>query len=189
MITVSLDVDEVLMASGRSWMAYLETITGVKLTATPTNYDLSVYFKSELDYEGLDGFEYWRSEDPYKNTLPVEGAVKGCQQLAEMGFRLLPVSKIYAEHANSKRKALKKYFPMLDEPIYISLGGRKSDVRCDYIVDDRHDNLLGFDKTLTKGLILKTPYMSIKPLDIDCVICNDWSEIVGHLAKSYKTPY
>ena len=177
--TIALDIDGPIAASDIAWLSNLESMTGIKLGAQPTDYNLAKYFKEELAYEGLDGFEFWKSEDPYRNVKPVEGSVRACEKLSKAGYRLLPVTKIYTEHGCSKRKWLNKYFPMLDSPIYISIDGYKSDVSCSVIIDDRLDNFKGFTKP-TRGVLFNTPYRNTLTdgIDIGWDVCDNWEQII-----------
>lgn len=183
--TIILDVDGPLADTSVQWLHSLESMTGVKLGFQPTDYNLASYFLEDLEYEGLDGFEFWRMEDPYKKVMPVEGSIEACEELSSLGYRLLPVSKVYTEHTNSKRKWLNRWFPMVDDPIYISMNGYKSDVRGDYIIEDRGENLKGFPMT-TKGVILNTPYLECYPIAIPYVICDNWGQILEYFEEESK---
>jgi len=182
--TIAINIDRVLAASDDAWLLFLENVTGVKLSNPPKDYNLANYFQHELVKEGLDGFEFWKMADPYAKVLPVEGAIEACSLLATEGYRLLPVSKIYTEHTTSKRKWLKRYFPMLDEPIYISMGGRKSDIKCDYIIDDRRENFAGF-KHPVQGVLFDNGYRQNTHcnIDIDYDVVQNWQQVVHLFTK------
>lgn len=184
--TIILDVDGPLAKADEAWLRWLEGVTSTRLSKKPTDYDLTKYFKEELGGEGITGFEFWKGLDVYRNIDPVEGSIEACEALVGMGYRLLPVSKVYAEHTDSKRRWLKKYYPMLDEPIYISLSGHKSDIRGDIIIDDRIDNFLGFDRRSTRGILFTTPYkqkQNVPTADLIPYYCTDnWEQIVEVLS-------
>lgn len=180
--TIILDVDGPLAKADEAWLKWLEGVTSTTLAKEPTDYDLTKYFKEELALEDITGFEFWKGQDVYRNIDPVEGSIDACEALSEMGYRLLPVSKVYAEHTDSKRRWLKRHYPMLDEPIYISLSGSKSDIRGDIIIDDRVDNFLGFDRKGTVGLLFNTPYKQKTDIPLDGLIqyyrMPNWGQIV-----------
>lgn len=178
---IAIDMDEVLANTSIEWLRYLESVTSVKLQNKPRSYRLTDYFRSELDYNGLDGFEFWKGSDPYKNVLPVEGAIEACTKLKAMGHILIPVTKVYTEHTNSKRKWLNKYFPMLEPAIYISMDGTKSRVKCDVIIDDRKENFVGFNSP-TRGILLSSQYKQNfhGRIDIAYSVCDDWHQILEY---------
>lgn len=181
---IAIDMDGVLVQSDLAWLQALESQCGVKLAGVPTDYNLTRYFKRELAYEGLDGFEFWKGDDPYKNVLPVEGAIEACTKLKAMGYTLIPVTKVYTEHTNSKRKCLNKLFPMLEPAIYISMDGTKSRVKCDVIIDDRKENFVGF-KYPTKGILLSSQYKQNFQgrIDIAYSVCDDWNQILEYFEE------
>lgn len=179
--TVLCDVDVCVAPSDKWWLTWLEKVTGVKLqTGGKLNYDLTQYFKSELEYNNLTGYEFWEQEGLYDNMEPVEGSVEALEAIVEMGGRLVFVSHEMGLHGLSKRRWLDKHFPLATATILtVDKGGfnSKSLVEGDYIIEDRYDGLKDFTRGVTNGIILNTPYIEPKPVEIDYVVCDDWSGI------------
>lgn len=187
MKTIAIDVDLVLAQTDQSWLSWLEGVCDTTLReGTPSDYDLTNYFREELSKKGLTGKEFWTIPDLYSKVKPVEGAVTGCTLLKELGYRLLPVTKVYTEHVSSKRRWVKEYFPMLEDPIYISLGGSKSDIKCDYIIDDDPKNFEGFTRE-TKCITFKTPYYSGTPYikGVTPLVADNWYQVFQYFHNEY----
>lgn len=179
--TVLCDVDVCVAPSDKWWLTWLERVTGVKLqTGGKLNYDLTRYFKSELEYNNLTGYEFWEQEGLYDNMEPVEGSVEALEAIVELGGRLVFVSHEMGLHGLSKRRWLDKHFPFATATILtVDKGGfnSKSLVEGDYIIEDRYDGLKDFTWGATNGIILNTPYIEPKPVEIDYVVCDDWNSI------------
>ena len=179
-LTIAVDCDITLVHSDLHWLEWLQNVTGTHLYLSGRlDYDLTKYFKDELTYQGLTGYEFWNSTSLYDNMEPVEGSVEALQHLKDLGYTLVCLSRTMGHHSHSKRNFIEKYFPMFDAT-YLCGKDQKHFFKCDYIIEDRIPELKHFTKD-TKGIILNNRYL--EPCSVGCsyFIAEDWSEVVDLL--------
>jgi 5'(3')-deoxyribonucleotidase len=192
--TVVSDIDCTVAPSDKAWKAWLENVTGTQLPdITPTsrlNYDLTTYVKEELAYNGMTGYEFWHMSFIYHNMNPIEGSVEALKSIVDMGGRLVFVSHELGLHGASKRAFIDRHFPFATATLLtadIEGFNNKSLVETDYIIEDRYSGLTDFNRELTKGIILNTPYIDPKPVDIDYIVCDNWFQILKHFEEEVCT--
>ncbi len=153
---IGIDVDLVVVASDTYWLRWLQKVTGKTLNFTPTNYDLTVYFKEELAYNGLSGFEWWRGENIYDNMLPYGAAAKTIHSWKEQGDEIIFISAVKGNHNKSKYYFLKNFF---DFDAYVATK-EKHVVDVDVMIDDREDTLNKFAdyRPMTIPILFPTNY-------------------------------
>ena len=162
MVSLSLErtlVDGVAADSCPVWHKWLENITDVKIPmVSKMEYDLTKYVKEELEAFGATGYEFWELDDLYQayKIQPVKDSQLYCERLYHDGYTLVPVSKCYGMHGPSKRQWIREHFPYMEEAI---LTGSKHFIRCDYIIEDRLENLVNFPEGSTTGFILHSCYL------------------------------
>jgi 5'(3')-deoxyribonucleotidase len=133
---ILVDVDLTVVNPVPNWWHWMECITETKKDFPEhPNYNLTSYFKDELDAVGKDGMDYWRHENIYDTLQPIDGSVESLKLLHdECGLRIVFASHIKRNHYKSKYQFLKRYFPFMEG----FLGTKeKYLIRCDYMVDDR----------------------------------------------------
>ena len=174
---ILVDCDLVMADVAPAWKEWLEQKTGVYVLPQPNMYyDLTLYFREELEELGMTGFEFWDNPKLYteNNIKPVEGAYEALQRLSLLGATLVPVSKDMGAHGPDKRLWIEKHFPFMEECI---LTSNKHFVKGDIIIEDRMQNLQGFKRGEIYGIILNTPYLEPCSLDCSFTICDNWQQI------------
>lgn len=102
------------------------------------------YFNPSISYElssivGKKGdFSFWDRPDLYDELIPKPHAIEVLRILKSAGYQIIFVSKIFAGHYNSKVRFINKFFPFHDG---IIATDSKHHIKCDYIIDDRMDNM------------------------------------------------
>ena len=186
------DVDITVAPSDRWWLHWLESVTGAKISIPKDNlnYDLTVYFKDELNYEGLTGFEFWKQEGLYDGdyTSPVEGSVDALKQLVEEGATLVFISHEMGLHGRSKREWIKRHFPFATTTVLTENNkgfNSKSLIDVDCMIEDRHDGLQGFTFGSCNGVIMDSPYREPKPkpIAIEHKVVSDWQECYTYVSS------
>lgn len=190
--TIMIDVDGPLFRLDKRWYHWLCDMTGVRLSTPPwemkggANYDFTEYFKEALFHEGLTGFEMFRWKTLYDSGVDiVEGSVEALKALSWRGYTLLPVSRVFYSHADSKQALLDKHYPMLEPMIPVNhekSSSKKSWIKADYVIEDRFSELVHFS-TPTKGIVFNTPYINPQPLDIPYVVVDTWSDILKYFEE------
>ena len=145
---IAVDCDLTVVDTAHHWWEWLNKVT---LSDNPyplfedgvVDYDLTKYYKKELDAIGIDGYEFWRSSTLYDTLVPIDGAVEVLQHLHELGHEIIFVSTIKGSHHKSKYYFLKRYFPFMKGFVATK---EKHLVGCDVIIDDRNNVLNKFIK-------------------------------------------
>lgn len=194
---IALDIDVTTAGSDKSWYHWLCSVTGTRLATKPwemqqANYDLTVYFKDELQEQGITGMEFWKQEGLYGRFMePVEGCVEALERISSLGYTIVPVSKEMGLHGYSKRQWVKKHLSMC-EPCILVDGedprSVKSYVKADYVIDDRASELASFQSP-TEGIIYNTSYLdlhNISKIKIPYVVMDRWDQIVDYLEEEIK---
>lgn len=185
------DVDVTVAPSDKWWLHWLEEVTGTKLIwpKDKMEYDLTKYFKHQLNYEGLTGYEFWGQEKLYEGsyTTPVEGSVEALSKLVDEGATLVFISHEMGLHGRSKREWLKKHFPFATTTILTDGGdgtfNNKSLIDVDCMIEDRYEGLQGFKYGTCSGVIMDSPYREEKEVDIEYKVVSDWQECYDHVSK------
>ena len=173
------DVDVTLAPSDRWWLTWLQKVTGVKLELPlgRLDYDLTKYFKSELEYNNLTGFEFWEQDNLYDRMEPVEGSVDALEALVNKGATLVFISHATGNHHASKKAWLDRWFPFASTT-YFTYDSKefntKSMFNVDVMIEDRYEGLQDFQYGCTEGVIMNTPYIYPKPVDISFHVADDW---------------
>lgn len=134
------DVDLCLVRTDLAWIDWLTEQTGVNkfIPNSDVEYDLSSYWKEELEAFDIDGFEFWRGPFLYNGLSPIPEAVECIEAMANVGHQIVFVSAIKGHHNKSKYYWLKHWFPYM---IGYVATKEKFLVSGDIMIDDRHDNL------------------------------------------------
>lgn len=183
---VASDIDIPLVRTDLHWMAWLENVCQTKLDVSPgtrLSYDLTTYFKEELTYQGLTGMEFWKQDNLYDKLPPVEGSVDALESLWKQGATILCLSAHMGLHAASKRDWVYRHYPFVKDVILLDKGVNKCYVKCDVIIEDHVENLVGFGLETMK-VVVDSPYLS---QDYDGLVYTDWKDIVKHISWYKET--
>lgn len=177
---IAVDVDETLVKTGTLWLSWLEGVCQTKLdlsNKTRLDYNLTTYFKEELAYQGLTGMEFWKQDNLYDNLLPIGGSVEALESLYKQGASVVALSAHYGRHAASKRDWVYRHYPFVKDVILLDKGVNKCYVKCDVIIEDHVENLVGFGLETMK-VVVDSPYLN---QDYDGTVYNNWKDIVKHI--------
>ncbi len=162
-MNIGVDVDLVVVPSDVHWLNWLIEVTGKEVSEVIRDYDLTSYFKEELDSLGLSGFEWWRGEGIYDDMIPFQNAIDTINSWSEAGDRVTFISSIKGNHNKSKYYFLKKYFSF---DSYVATK-EKYVVDVDVMIDDRPNHLESFiiRKPETIPILFPTQYTTDTPLN------------------------
>lgn len=162
MSTILVDVDGVVADTHKSWLEmYNQDYDDDLKVEEVTKWALHEFVKPEC---GRDIYKYLENPDFYDNTPMIDGALAGVRYLREIGHRVIFVSAGFFE---SKvrwlgRMGFLQEFPYPNDvrpstATDVILCNDKSLIRGDYLIDDRHANVLNFHST---GILFNQPWNS-----------------------------
>ena len=190
--TILIDVDNTLLRSDKVWWYWLCNVTNTHPPFKPWKipnayFDFTLYFKEALKREGLTGNEFWGQAKVYDNHMnPVEGSQEAVRELFNMGYTLVPVSKVMGLHGDSKRHCIKKLFPEMEECIFTHYTGDKGRyIRGDYVIEDNPLEINTFPVD-TKAILLHTPYQHPKTLTRECYVAGSWGDVINYFRGEEK---
>lgn len=181
---IAVDCDLVLVDTATGWFHDLSSKYKFKdsrevakgLISGKFPYDLSKLFSIPEDE---DQYAYWKSSTLYSGLKPIENSVEVLSHLKDVGYKVVVVSRVTGDHASSKCKWIKKYFPFVDGILLTGANKKeKSYVRCDYVIDDSLEQLVEFPEEVTK-LHYETPYyqVGVEPPEENYIPVRDWDFI------------
>jgi 5'(3')-deoxyribonucleotidase len=180
---IAVDCDLVLVDTVIGWWddllrKYQLNKLGSEVLNIETKYPYNLSSMFEIP-EGDDPVGYWKSSTLYEGLKPIEGSVEVLSKLKEMGYDIVVVSRVTGDHAESKCKWLKKWFPFIDGIILTGANKKeKSYVRCTYVIDDSLEQLVEFPDDVIK-LHYDTPYYQtgVRPPSNNFFPVRDWKHI------------
>ena len=125
---VLVDVDETIVTNYSDWKEFYRNVTGAEI-----DFDSNETVNDALITHRADPLDFWRKPDLYDNKEPILEAERVINMYKD-DFDFVFVSNSFAEHTQSKRRFLKKFFPGIP---FISTD-QKGYVKCDIAIDDRH---------------------------------------------------
>ena len=190
-LKISVDCDRTFVRTDIDWFHYLCDLTGVynhgitiPSQTKKYSYDLTSYFKKELEELAMTGFEFWDNPYLYDNSHPISGAVQCLENLYFKGHDITFVSHVIGGHAQSKIDFISYFCPFVSD---IIITEDKHEVPCDIIIEDRVQNLKDFTAS-TVGIILDNEYVEHYNYDCPYSVVPDWSKVeerVEWLNKNY----
>ena len=155
MLTVAVDVDEVVAALLPEWLRRYNEEYGDNLTVDELDrWELDECVRPEC---GKDIFKYLRDPDLYRYVQPIPGARPAIYKMLAWGIRVIYVTSCPVGTVELKRdwllrygfltpaNALRDFCPVSD----------KSLIRADYLFDDRPENVAAFPGY---GVLVRQPY-------------------------------
>ena len=146
MARIVIDVDGVILDSGKQWLRYLMAHYQLKKgffghLPDPLPYNLTelfIFAEEGNEYYQGDGFEYWNNYCLYDNLLPREDTLAYIPLIQKLGYEIVFCSRVIGNHGMSKEKFLNKWFPNNDGIVFTE---SKHLLQCDVFVDDSVTNL------------------------------------------------
>lgn len=165
---IAVDVDLTVVRSDIAWYEYLLGPLGVGLAEkahkvmvdehgrTYEDYHLpSISYNLAKDLFSVteNSLEFWDKSDLYDELEPIEHSVEALRILKSAGYEIVFVTKMFGGHYDSKIRFINKHFPFHDGIIGTDT---KHHIKCDYIIDDRIDNLTNIENAVK--IVYNTPY-------------------------------
>ena len=140
-------------------------------------YNLSTYWKEQLEERGIDGLEFFRGTHLYDMVDPVHESPKYINELYEEGYDIVFISALKGHHHRSKYEFLGRHFN------FDGFIGTKEKqyINCDIMIDDRN-NFLNLSRADVKIKIF-TPYTQDVGLENDVKLCHNWEEIYNYIKE------
>lgn len=181
MAVIAVDVDLTVVDMAPFWWSWLQEQTECDRPYPhfghigEIDYDLSNYFKEELEEKGIDGHDYWRQKNIYDGKVPIPGSRETLCRLFLRGHDIIFVSQLKGDHHKSKVEFLKRHFPYMKAFVGTK---EKWAVRCDVLIDDRESHLASMpdDVILVKYNTPYTQNVSLRGTGRNFFLC-DWSHI------------
>lgn len=185
MLTVGIDVDNVLFDAGLNWFEWCRETHGISTDlemefkndwlSNKAEFSFKKYFP-HVDYSKVVG--YWFLPDIYDNVI-IDPVVVEAVNKIRAEFDVVFVSHVLGNHGFSKERMLRKHFGGKDmKHIFTE---HKQYVNLDFLIDDRYKNFVRSHTTY--GIYFKTPYIDDVPkTPVNIAIHTDnWGEITKYL--------
>lgn len=167
---IGCDVDDVLLNLMESWLRiynrdFKDNLKKEKIT----DWDISKFVKPEAKQKI---YQYISEPQVFSVAQPIEGALESINILKSKGHRIIYIT------ANSplgiKEQWLKGY-GFLDKMEDFYLAYDKSLILCDYLIDDRYENV---QTAHGKGILVNRPWNKKHDWKLRA---NNWKEILDIL--------
>lgn len=147
------DMDDVLVGLLHAWLNYLNN-----------KYNSNVNYEDVVDWDMLkvypnltnkDLAESLKDEELWKSVKPIEESVTYLKKLYDEGYTIYVCTAAHYDTIKIKLvNALFPNYPFLDYKNII-MCNNKSLIKCDYIIDDYHENLKNNDAI---KILIDAPY-------------------------------
>ncbi|AGH32257.1 hypothetical protein VPHG_00194 [Vibrio phage 11895-B1] len=183
-IKIGIDLDITLFDTDKGWYNFLlNNCTYHNLASYRSDvlggcvaYDLRKYFTLK---DGVDGFSYWSDKNTYAKCDVHRFAKQVIQNLYEANCEIIFISYCMGcpDQIKYKMKRLREEFDFLlpDDFNFIPTK-KKGLVKCDILIDDRHEFINQMDKGV-KIIKYASPYVQSEPLDKEVSVCNNWNDV------------
>lgn len=153
-ITVAIDMDDVMIDLIGAWTCWLNGKYGTNVKPEDvTNWDICRFFPS-LSVKQV--FEPIRTDKFWRTVKPVDGAIATIRRLIDDGFNVVVcTASHYKSIAPKYEYVIKKYFPFIGYDDIV-VTHKKQLIRCDIMIDDNPDNLLG--DNLCEKFVMSCPH-------------------------------
>lgn len=174
---IGCDIDNVVVDAISYWWQWCNTVTNSDKTfpvGDNVNYDISTYFKDELEEYGRDGLDFWRSIGVYDWMKATEGAFETLNEFAARGHRVRFISAIKGSHNKGKYQFVKRY---MKHKFDFVATKEKYAVIADVMIEDRLDNLLHSEAIWKERIWLANKFNQGSFNTDNVVLCEDWQQI------------
>jgi 5'(3')-deoxyribonucleotidase len=147
---LGFDYDQVTSDTMTSWLNMYNKDFDDNLQLNEiTSWEIQNFVKEEAKVKMM---EYIRHSDVFKKSKPIRGAIKGIDYLKSQGHKIIFITVNNPNHI--KERWLKKY-NLIDNDNQIFVTENKKDIVCDFLIDDKPENLLGIDGI---GILFTQPH-------------------------------
>lgn len=154
---IASDIDDVLVPFVPEWIRRYNIDYGDNLKVEEINeWSLLSFVKPKC---GKKIYDYIEQPNIYDNLLPIEGSLKGINNLKKQGHRIIYATASTEGHAKVKYHWLKKYGFIDNINDYAELHD-KSLIYADILIDDRYDNVKNFRGL---GILYRAPWNKNSP--------------------------
>lgn len=185
MLTVGIDVDNVLFDAGLNWFEWCCETHGIMTDSemqfkndwlsNKAEFSFKKYFP-HVNYGKV--VEYWFLPNIYDSVIIDPVIVESINKIKE-SFDVVFVSHVLGDHGHSKERMLRKHFGGKDmKHIFTE---HKQYVKLDYLIDDRYKNFVG--NLDVNGIYFETPYIDDMPKTMMNIrlSTDNWGEITKYL--------
>jgi 5'(3')-deoxyribonucleotidase len=169
---VGIDVDDTIAKLVSRWLQYYNfDHNDVLQESDIKDWNIGDYTKI-----GSKMYDYLKLPNLYDDILPEKNSFFGVSTLRNMGYRVIFVTASTPEQTNAKYIWLQKHGLITKREDYFEALD-KSLIACDYLVDDRPENVI---KAYGKGVIYTkewNKYLTGYPR------VNNWIEVVDFFSK------
>lgn len=167
---LAIDVDMVVVDTGAAHWEWLCKQNGVRPGDYPMPEGPLPYNLGEIWGCPVSAMDFWRQENLYDALEPIKDSVEVLRELSKK-YDIIFASAIKGLHPRSKYYFLRNHFPFLSGVV---LTKEKHYVKCDYIIDDRLDNLARMPSDVVT-IQYNTPYKQTVSFDPEHIVDN-WKE-------------
>lgn len=178
---LAIDCDLTVCPSDIGWMSYLENKSAYDRSSWEGHFDKPLPYNLGSLFDDIkDSLEYWRELD-YNQFKPIEGSVEALGKLSQY-FKIVFISTHKGTHSKSKYYWLDEHFPFHGGVILTKEKYLMNDSVV-ALVDDRIDNLEGFD--YCKRIQFVTPYTQTSDAKVNLKF-GEWNDkTVKMICKEY----
>lgn len=182
---IAVDCDQVLNNLIEKTLEFYNTHNNKNIKISElTSYNLYDCLKKE-DADGI--IKLFKNKALWDSLTPVEGAKEGLKKLIDNGHKVRIVTATAPENFVWKMSWFKKHFPFFNTDNVIRMMD-KSLLKCDILIDDCLDQLLGHK--MCHRVCLDYPWnRNITDFIYDIRRCKNWNEIleiVNQIEKEIK---
>jgi 5'(3')-deoxyribonucleotidase len=190
---IAVDIDLVCTEDlGNRWWDYLVMLWKDHLTDDNyyqfvkdyengcAEYNLTKYFNLP-DY--ADPMLFWKQDNLYDEEPLAEGCYEVVKNLWQAGFEIYFISVTEPAHMQSKKDYLARSFDFMDNINFVATDAKDCMDGCFAIVDDRLDNLNGFENNDTLRILFDTPYKQDVESTQDYKLAKNWQDVEDFICQ------
>lgn len=138
---IGIDIDNVLNNLTEVVLKVYNEDSGDSLQLSDiTQYYMENFVKEEYK---ADFYKYFLDKRVWKQVEIVKEAVPVIKEWYEQGHEIIFITTTWAENLPKKKSWLSKHFPFLDIQKCLYAVPKKQLIKCDVLIDDCFDNLIG----------------------------------------------
>lgn len=142
---IGIDIDNVLNNLTECVLRVYNEDSGDSLQLSDiTQYGMENFVKEEYK---ADFYKYFLDKRVWKQVEVVKEAIPVIKEWYEQGHEIIFITTTWAENLPKKKSWLSKHFPFLDIQNCLYAVPKKQLIKCDVLIDDCMDNLLGGEYT------------------------------------------
>lgn len=177
-MTIGIDIDNVLNNLTECVLRVYNEDSGDSLQLSDiTQYYMENFVKEEYK---ADFYKYFLDKRVWKQVEIVKEAVPVIKEWYEQGHEIIFITTTWAENLPKKKSWLSKHFPFLDIQNCLYAVPKKQLIKCDVLIDDCMDNLLGGEYT---PICYNAPW---NQNDYPMFRANDWGDVKRYVCEEWR---